>query len=53
MAAEVDHDGPKRDYSELPTTVRPEDTVASVDTHQAPDADDVRNVDQHRALRDD
>jgi len=40
-------------FTTLPAGVRAEDTVAGVDTTRAPDPDDVRNVDQHAALRDD
>ncbi|GIM65389.1 hypothetical protein Pve01_85820 [Planomonospora venezuelensis] len=40
-------------FTTLPVGVRVEDTVAGVDTEHAPDPDDVRNVDQHAALRDD
>jgi hypothetical protein len=40
-------------FTTLPAGVRAEDTVAGVDTTRAPDAEDVRNVDQHAALRDD
>jgi hypothetical protein len=41
------------DYRTLPPTVRIDATIASVDTAARPDSDDVRNVDQHAALRDD
>ncbi len=44
---------PGPDYTALPAAVRAEDTVAGVDTTRAPDPDDVRNVDQHGATRDD
>lgn len=40
-------------FTTLPAGVRPEDTVAGVDTGHSPEPDDVRNVDQHAALRDD
>ena len=40
-------------YTTLPPGVRAEDMVAGVDADQTPDPDDVRNVDQHAALRDD
>jgi len=40
-------------FTTLPAAVRAEDMVAGVDTGQSPDPDDVRNVDQHAALRDD
>ena len=46
-------DSPDSRFTTLPAGVRAEDTVASVDTSHAPDPDDVRNVDQHSALRDD
>ncbi|WP_207084659.1 hypothetical protein [Nocardioides sp. S5] len=46
-------DSPDRRFSTLPASVGVEDTIASVDTSHSPDPDDVRNVDQHRALRDD
>lgn len=42
-----------RDYSELPEPVRLEDTVAEQDTSYVVDADAIRNVDQHAALRED
>ena len=41
------------DYSSLPPNVRLEDTIAIVDPELAPDPLVGRNVDQHRALRDD
>ena len=37
----------------LPDSVRAEDMVAGVDTGHPPEPDDVRNVDQHAATRDD
>ncbi|MFC7726766.1 hypothetical protein ACFQW6_16765 [Nocardioides sp. GCM10028917] len=40
-------------FTTLPADVRAEDMVAGVDTDHAPEPDDVRNVDQHAALRDD
>ena len=40
-------------FTTLPAGVRAEDLVAGVDTAHAPDPDDVRNVDQHAATRDD
>ena len=40
-------------FTTLPAAVRAEDTVAGVDTGHSPEPDDVRNVDQHAALRDD
>lgn len=51
MGAPGDTTGPR--FSTLPTGVAVEDTIASVDTSHSPDPDDVRNVDQHSALRDD
>lgn len=41
------------DYSSLPSIVRLEETIASVDPELVPDPLAGRNVDQHRALRDD
>lgn len=46
-------DSPDSRFTSLPAGVRAEDTVASVDTSHAPEPDDVRNVDQHSALRED
>ncbi len=43
----------EQDYRSLPPQVRLEDTIASVEPDPAPDPDAVRNIDQHRALRDD
>ena len=40
-------------YSQLPPAVRVEDTVAGVATSSPPEPDDVRNAEQHAALRDD
>ena len=40
-------------FTTLPDAVRAEDMVAGVDTGHSPEPDDVRNVDQHAALRDD
>ena len=40
-------------FTTLPDPVRTEDMVAGVDTGHSPEPDDVRNVDQHAALRDD
>ena len=42
-----------KDYSNLPPSVRLDETIASVDTEPVPDPQAGRNVDQHRALRDD
>lgn len=44
---------PKQEYRSLPPEVRLDDTIASVDPDLVPDPEGVRNVDQHRALRDD
>ena len=40
-------------FTTLPAGVRAEDLVAGVDTGHSPEPDDVRNVDQHAATRDD
>lgn len=40
-------------FTTLPDGVRLEDTVAGVDTRRTPEPDDVRNVEQHAATRDD
>jgi hypothetical protein len=55
MTAEEDRPGvkAKQDYRSLPAKVRLEDTIASVEPDSAPDPEAGRNVDQHRALRDD
>jgi hypothetical protein len=55
MTADDPTSGMKReqDYRSLPPKVRLEDTIASVEPDPAPDPEAVRNVDQHRALRDD
>lgn len=42
-----------KDYSALPPNVRLAETIASVDAEPVPDPQAGRNVDQHRALRDD
>ncbi|WP_167288679.1 hypothetical protein [Nocardioides seonyuensis] len=42
-----------RDFSSLPPAVKIGDTLASIDTDRVPDSDDVRNIDQHSALRED
>jgi len=44
---------PEPDYRSLPPGVRLNETIASVDTDPVPDPAAGRNVDQHRALRDD
>ncbi len=41
------------DYRSLPRDVRLDETLASVDADPVPDPAAGRNVDQHRALRDD
>ncbi len=41
-----------RDFTHLPEPVRLEDTVAEHDAEPVAEADDVRNPDQHAALRD-
>ena len=41
------------DYRRLPPRVQLDDTIASVDAEPVPDPAAGRNVDQHRALRDD
>ncbi len=56
MTAEDDRAGgvkPNQAYRNLPPTVRLEETIASVEPDPAPDPEAGRNVDQHRALRDD
>ena len=55
MQAEDRPDEPKRDrdYRTLPPGVSLDETIASVEPDAAPDPDAGRNVDQHRALRDD
>ncbi|MBD3925541.1 hypothetical protein IEZ26_12970 [Nocardioides cavernae] len=40
-------------FTTLPAGVRAEDMVAGVDAGSSPEPDDVRNVDQHAATRDD
>jgi hypothetical protein len=42
-----------KDFSSLPPNVRLDETIASVDAEPVPDPQAGRNVDQHRALRDD
>lgn len=42
-----------RDYRRLPPAVRLEETIASVHADPVPDPEAARNLDQHRALRDD
>ena len=55
MNAEDRPTKPKReqDYRTLPPGVSLDETIASVEPDAAPDPDAGRNVDQHRALRDD
>jgi hypothetical protein len=55
MRAENRPDEPKREegYRTLPPGVSLDETIASVEADAAPDPDAGRNVDQHRALRDD
>ncbi len=43
----------ERDYRNLPPGVRLEETITSVEPDPVPDPYAGRNVDQHRALRDD
>jgi hypothetical protein len=45
--------GDALDYRSLPPIVPLDDTIATVETVPAPDPAAGRNVDQHRALRDD
>lgn len=42
-----------KDYSSLPPNVRLDETIASVEAEPVADPQAGRNVDQHRALRDD
>ncbi|HSU02126.1 MAG TPA: hypothetical protein VLK03_06215 [Nocardioides sp.] len=42
-----------KDYSSLPPSVSLDDTIESTDPDPVPDPHAGRNVDQHRALRDD
>jgi hypothetical protein len=44
---------PEQDYRTLPPGVSREETIASVGPDAVPDPDSGRNVDQHRALKDD
>lgn len=46
-------DRPVPDYRTLPPGVRLDETIASVDADSHPDPAAGRNLDQHRALRDD
>lgn len=51
--ASRDRGKPERDYRALPPSVRLDETIVTVDTDSLPDPDAGRNVEQHRALRDD
>jgi hypothetical protein len=42
-----------KDYTSLRPNVRLDETIASVDAEPVPDPHAGRNVEQHRALRDD
>lgn len=42
-----------KDYRRLPLPVRLDETIASVRPDPVPDPEPGRNIDQHRALRDD
>ena len=56
MEAPDDREGtapPEADYRTLPAGVRLDETVTTVDANPVPDPAAGRNVDQHRALRDD
>ena len=55
MEAADDNPGsePVPDYRSLPPGVRLDETIVSVDADSVPDPAAGRNVDQHRALRDD
>ena len=55
MEAPDDHPGSELvpDYRTLPPGVRLDETIASVDADSVPDPGTGRNIDQHRALRDD
>lgn len=44
---------PEQDYRSLPPDVSLDETIAVVEPDAAPNPDAGRNVDQHRALRDD
>lgn len=44
---------PATDYRRLPAAVSLDETIATVDVDPVPDPEAGRNVDQHRALRDD
>jgi len=56
MEAPEEHSGttePMPGFRRLPSGVRLDDTITSVDAAPAPDPLAERNDDQHRALRDD
>jgi hypothetical protein len=56
MEAPDDHPGGEDlvpDFRTLPPGVRLDETIASVDAGSVPDPGAGRNVDHHRALRDD
>ncbi|GAB2725808.1 hypothetical protein [Nocardioides pakistanensis] len=56
MTADADparEDRPEPDYRTLPPQVRLDDTNESVDPGPVPEPEAGRNLDQHRALRDD
>ena len=55
MSAEDRLGKPQReqDYRTLPPNVSLEETIASVESKPVPEPDAGRNLDQHRALRDD
>jgi hypothetical protein len=44
---------PAKEYRRLPPAVRLDQTIATVQADRPPDPEAGRNVDQHRALRDD
>lgn len=44
---------PTRDFTTLPPPVKLDETIVSIDTDLVPDPGAGRNVEQHRALRDD
>jgi hypothetical protein len=44
---------PEKDYRSIPPEVRFDETIASVESDAVPDPQAGRNLDQHRALRDD
>ncbi len=55
MTSDRDDDGVqerRQGYRSLPPQVRLEDTIAGVDPDTRPDPEAGRNLDQHRALRD-